>query len=252
MLSAIIIDDEQDCVDALSELLKSFTTIPVKVIGTASRLDEGIKLINTSQPDVVFLDINMPHASGIDIYKYFTQPKFKVIFVTAYMQYAIDALKNSATGYLLKPINFVELNEALRKVSTEIKAEKQIKKLEEKVTELFAPEIPGKNIVLDTERGFIIENTRNIEYCMADQSYSIIFSNIGNKTVVSKPLKHLEEQFPADQFYRTHKSYLVNIHYIRQYVRSTENYVVLASGERIPVSIRKSGEFEENIRKMLE
>lgn len=251
MLTAILIDDESDSIEVLTELLNEYTSTPVKVIGTALNLEEGVKLIHSCYPDIIFLDINMPNANGLDIYNYFSSPQFKVIFITAYSQYAIEALKKSASDYLLKPVSFIELNEAIKKVSKELKRDQYQKQLEEKITSIIAPEMQGKNIVLDTEQGFMIENTKNIEYCMADQSYSFIFTNMGKKTVVSKPLKYLEETLPSDQFYRTHKSYLVNIHYIKQYIRAEENHVVLKSGEKIPVSVRKSSDFEQVIKKML-
>lgn len=251
MLTAILIDDERDSIEVLTELLNEYASIPVKVIGKALNLEDGVKLIHSCSPDVVFLDINMPKANGLEIYKFFSNPQFRVIFITAYSQYAIQALKKSASDYLLKPVSFIELNEALKKVASELKKFQYQKQLEEKITSIVAPEMQGKNIVLDTEQGFLVENTRNIEYCMADQSYSYIFTNIGKKTVVSKPLKYLEETLPSDQFYRTHKSYLVNIHYIKQYIRADENHVILKSGEKIPVSVRKSSDFEQVIKKML-
>lgn len=252
MLNVIIIDDESDSIGALVKLLKEFTTLTVNVIGTASNLDDGIKLINSTHPDLVFLDINMPNASGMDIYKYFPKPQFKVIFITAYSQFAIEAIKKSASDYLLKPVNFIDLNDAIKKVASELKREHFQTQIEEQFTQLIAPNIDGKNIVIDIERGFIVENTKNIEYCMADQAYSIVFTNQGKKIVVSKPLKYLEELLPPEQFYRTHKSYLINIHYIKQYIRADENFVMLKSGEKIPVSVRKSSDFENIIKKMLQ
>ncbi len=251
MIKVIIIDDEPDSVGALSNLLNTFTSMPIKIIGTASNLDEGIKLINNSLPDIVFLDINMPNASGLDIYKYFREPKFKVIFVTAYSQFAIEAIKKSASDYLLKPVNFLELDDALRKVSFELKKDLQHAQFEEYIVNLNSLDIEGKNIIIDVENGFLVENTKNIEYCVADQSYSYIYTNRGKKIVVSKPLKYLEELLPKEQFYRTHKSYLVNIYYIKQFLRAEENFIILKSDTKIPVSVRKSSDFEDIIKKML-
>jgi two-component system LytT family response regulator len=252
MLNVIIIDDESDSIGALSSLLVRFTTVPIKILGTASNLDDGIKLINSNHPDLVFLDINMPNASGMEIYKYFSKPQFKVIFVTAYSQFAIEAIKNSASDYLLKPVNFIELNDAIKKVSSELKKEQQHSQIEDYIVKLNTLDIEGKNIIIDIENGFVVENTKNIEYCVADQSYSYIYTNRGNKIIVSKPLKYLEELLPDKQFYRTHKSYLVNIHYIKQFVKADENYVLLKSDIKIPVSVRKSSDFEEIIKKMLQ
>ena len=107
MLSCVIVDDEQDAIVLLSKLLKDFTTIPIKIVGTASNLDDGINCIKETKPDLVFLDIDMPQKNGMDIYKHFENPPFRIIFVTAYNQFAIEALKNSATDYLLKHLNYL-------------------------------------------------------------------------------------------------------------------------------------------------
>ena len=129
MIRAVLIDDEDAALEVLSKLLKDFVTIPVKILGKAKNLEDGIKIINSTKPDLVFLDIDMPGKSGVAIYDYFNKPEFKVIFVTAYNQYAIEALKNSAIDYILKPVDFVELHNAIQKVSEEINREQRIKNL---------------------------------------------------------------------------------------------------------------------------
>ncbi len=251
MLTVILIDDEQDSIIVLSQLLKDFTNTPVKIVGSAYNLIDGIEIIKATNPDVVFLDIDMPGKSGMDIYKYFESPAFKIIFVTAYNQFAIEALKKSATDYLLKPVNFVELRDALTKVSKEIEMVQHQNELEDKINMMWAADMEGKNIVLDIEGGFILENTKNIEYCYADQSYSVIVTFQGKEITVSKPLKELQEQLPANQFYRTHKSYLVNIFYIRKFTKQNESYVLLKSGKKIPVSVRTSYNIMKDIKNML-
>lgn len=178
MLTAVLIDDEIDAINVLSQLLKDFTTVPVKIVGTASNLDEGIKIIKANRPDIVFLDIDMPEKSGLDIYKHFEEPQFKIIFVTAYSEYAISALKKSATDYLLKPVNFIELREALIKVSSEIESELKQHELEDRINHIFTADMVGQNVVLEVESGFLMENTKNIEYCYADQSYSVIVTPV--------------------------------------------------------------------------
>lgn len=251
MLNAVIIDDEKDAINVLTQLLKNFTNTPVKIVGTANNLDDGIEIIKLKKPDVVFLDVQMPRKSGLDIYTYFKSPNFKVIFVTAYNQYAIEALKKSASDYLLKPVNFMELREALNKVTTEIEKEQQHLEIEDKANLLGTAEMEGKNVILDTEGGFILENTKNIEYCYADQSYSVIVTYLGKKITTTKSLKELHELLPNNQFYRSHKSYLINIFYIRKFVRAQESYVLLKSGMKVPVSVRNSTAITNDIKQML-
>ncbi|MDP4280613.1 MAG: LytTR family DNA-binding domain-containing protein [Bacteroidota bacterium] len=252
MLSCVLIDDEQDSLIALKKLLVNFTYVPVRIVGEATNLDNGIQLIKDTLPDIVFLDINMPGKNGMDIYKYFDNPQFKVVFITEYSQFAIEAIKKSASDYLLKPVNFIELNESIKRISAQFKWEQHQREVENKENLINVPEMEGKNVVLNVEHGFLIENTKNIEYCYADQSYSVIVTCTGKKILVTKPLKYLEKLFPANQFYRTHKSYLVNIYYIRRYVKSDENYLLLRSGIKIPVSVRKSSGIDGEIKKLFE
>ena len=200
MLTAVLIDDEDNALNVLSQLLKDFVNIPVKVLGKAKNLKDGIKLINSTKPEVVFLDIGLPEISGIEIYKYFEKPEFKIIFVTAYNQYAITALKNSASDYILKPINFLELQESIRKVTLEIEMDQRIKELEDKVNLICTAEMEGQSLMFEVNSGFIIENTKNIEYCYAEQAYSVIVTYTGKKIILSKSLKELQEILPGNQF----------------------------------------------------
>ena len=252
MLTAIIVDDEQDSIDVLTTLLENFTSFKIKLTDTATNLEDGIILINSVRPDIVFLDIDLPGKYGLAIYDHFKEPDFKIIFTTAYEQYAIEALKKSAFDYLLKPINIVELKETLGKVIKQIEKEQRQVELEDKVNFLSAVEMTGVNILLDVESGFIMENTRNIEYCQADQSYSTVVTLAKKEIVVTKSLKQLQQILPANQFYRTHKSFLVNIFYIRKFIRTNDSYVQMKTGIKIPVSVRISAHITNDIKQLLQ
>ena len=151
----------------------------------------------------------------------------------------------------MKPINFIELQESLKKISKELEDEQRIRELEERASTISTSNIPGLNILFDVSTGIIVENTRNIEYCYADRAYSVIVTFSGNKILLSKPLKELQEQLPSNQFLRTHKSYLVNAYYIKKFIRSNQSYVMLRSGTRVPVSVRNSATLEEQLKQML-
>ena len=250
-MKIIIIDDDEIAIKHIVKLLGNFISFNIKISGTATSLDGGIKLIYTTQPDIVFLDINMPEKKGMDIYNEFVSPNFKIIFVTAYPEFAIEAFKKSAFYYLLKPLSIIDLQDALQKVSTELLHEQQQYELENNIHSLCPPNIQGTNIMFEVSNGFIMENTKNIEYCYANQSYSVIVTYLQKEILVSKSLKELQNLLPENQFYRTHKSYLVNIYYIRKFVHLKENYVLLKSGARIPVSIRVSSVIAKDISRML-
>jgi two-component system LytT family response regulator len=193
----------------------------------------------------------MPDRNGLELYNHFPNPHFKVVIITAYSQYAIEAIKKSATDYLLKPVSFMELQESLYKISRILESEKQQEEIEDRLSFCNAPEIQGVKIVFDVESGFILLDTRGIEYCFADQSYSIIVTNTGKNITISKPLKELQEMLPAQHFYRTHKSYLVNIFYVRKFVRASESFVQLKCGIKIPVSVRNTAKIKNDIKQML-
>ena len=251
MLSAVIIDDEEAATYLLVELLSTLPSIEVKIVGTANNLVKGVDLIKRTQPDIVFMDINMPGRNGLEIYTEFKSPHFKIIFCTAYQQYAIDVLKKYACGYLLKPLDVFALQESVQKVSDELLEEQKLLQLEDKVNILRTPEMSGENIMLDVENGFIMCNTRNIEYCYANKSYSVVVTSTQKEITVSKSLKELQELLPESQFYRTHKSYLTNIYYIQKFVRAKESYVLLESGIKIPVSVRVTSVITKDIKKKL-
>ena len=251
MYSAVVIDDEEDAIQLLTQLLSNFTSIKIKVIGTANKLNEGFHLIKKTNPDIVFLDIDMPDENGLGIYNYFKDPAFKIIFVTAYQQFAVDALNKAAFGYLLKPVNIINLQEMLQRVSKQLKFDQRQLEIEDMLNTFSTTDIAGKNIILDVENGFLVENTRNIEYCYASQAYSVVSMHTKKEITVSKSLKALQELLPEYQFYRTHKSYLVNIYYIRKFVKGSESYVILKSGTKIPVSVRVSSIISNDIKKIL-
>ena len=251
MLSAVIIDDEESAIFLLVDLLSNHSSIDIKIAGTASNLKDGVELIKKTQPDIVFLDISMPGRNGLEIYTEFESPQFKIIFCTAYQQYAIDVLKKYACGYLLKPIDINELQDVLHKVSEELIKEQKQLLCEDTINVLCAPDMTGKSIVLDVENGFIIGNTRNIKYCYAKNSYSVVVTYTQKEFFVTKSLKELQELLPVNQFYRTHKSFLVNIYYIKKFVRAKKSYVLLENEIKIPVSVRVTSVIEKDIRQKL-
>src|ERR1035437_4551189 len=120
MLSAVIIDDEETAIHVLVEMLTDFSSIKVKIAGIALNLKDGVEIIKMTQPDIVFLDINMPVKNGLEIYNEFKCPEFKIIFCSAHQQYAFDALRKTACAYLLKSIDLDELEKALQKVKDEL------------------------------------------------------------------------------------------------------------------------------------
>jgi len=251
-LKAILIDDEEDALEGLKALLHNFIDTPVHVIATAQDLDKGIMLIRNHAPDVVFLDIDMPGKNGLALYETFSKPRFNVIFTTAYQEYAIDALRNKAVDYLLKPVDFIELKEAIQKIVKNKRAEQRLLALEDQMLQTIPPHMKGKNIMFPVQGGFEIYNTQHIEFVEAEQMYARLTLFSGRSVILSKPLKEIEELLPKDTFLRTHKSFLVNVFYIRKYRKSQKHLVILRSGAEIPVAVRNVSAFLDELHKRLE
>jgi len=251
MLSAVIIDTDKSDINLLVELLTIHSSIKIKIVGTALNLLDGVAIIKKTQPDIVFLEIILPGRNGLEIYNVFKTPNFKIIFYSANQQYALDILRKSACGYLLKPVDIIELEEILQKVIDELLKEEKQFKMQEMISIQNCPVSTGTNILLEVENGFIIVNTRNIEYCYARGPHSVVVMNSQKEFFVTKSLKELQEVLTEKHFYRPHKTYLMNIHYMQKFVRAKENYIVMESGVIIPVSARITTFLPNEIRKKL-
>jgi two-component system, LytTR family, response regulator len=251
MLRTVIIDDDAISVFFLVNLLKNLSSFEIDLVGTAFNMEEGVDMIKKTRPDVVFLDINMPGKNGLEIFNEFKKLFFKIIFCTAYHQYAIDVMRIASCGYLLKPVEFMDLKGAVEKVALEISREKKQQVFEDKLNYLFTTEIPGENVLFDNKEGFIMLNSRNIEYCQVKQANTIIFTYDRKEIVIDKTLKQLHKCLPVNQFYRTHANYLINVYYIRKYVQAIESFVVMKSGFKVPVSKLYTSKITADIIKML-
>jgi len=201
MLHIVIIDDDKASILVLIKLLKKLSSFEIHISGTALNLDDGVMLIKKAHPDIVFLDIQLAGKNGLEIFNEFTYPHFKIIICTAYQQYALDALNNATSGFLLKPVSLIELQETLQKISKELKHEQLQHILEEHCNFLYTPGIPSKNIFFDLEDGFIMLNTRNMEYCYAHNSYCGVVTYSGKKYIITKSLSELEDILPKNTFF---------------------------------------------------
>jgi two-component system LytT family response regulator len=248
MLKAVIIDDKESAIKLLAGLLTKHSFIKIKIAGTALNLKDGVDIIRKTQPDIVFLEINLPGRSGLEIYKLFKSPTFKIIFCTANHQYAIDIIRISASGYLQKPINNIELQNILHKIDDELLKEQKQLQMEDMISLQSCPISTGVNILLEVDNGFIIVNTRNIEYCYGKDSCSVVVMNSQKEFLINKSLKELQAVLTEKQFYKPNKTHLANIHYTQKFVRSKKNYVVMDSGIIIPVSVRLTSVISKNIK----
>ena len=249
MRTCIIIDDEKNAREALSKIIERYLSTKIKILYTADSVKEGVFAINKYNPDIVFLDIEMPEENGFKLFEYFDIYDFEVIFTTAYKQYAIDAIKFAALDYLLKPINFIDLRDVLTRLE-----KKQNKSSNNVQIEAFLNNLntePGNfnKIALPTLDGFQLVKVNNIVFCQAEESYCKIFTNRNEVILVAKTLKNIEGLLPEEMFFRIHKSYLVNMNYIKSYSKSEGYKVILENGTELDVATRRNDEFIKALTK---
>ena len=232
-IKAIIIEDEAIGRDILRNYISKYCP-NVQLLGEASNIKDGQKLIKENELDLVFLDVEMPYGSGFDLLEKIENQTFETIFVTAYDHYAIEALNNQATYYLLKPISIDELIKGVGLV-TEIKEKEN--KLENAV--LIPKSTSNLNkITIPQQDGFEVVAINDILFCKADDNYTeIYFEN--KKKLVSKTLKYFEDLLKESSFVRVHKSYLVNVNEIVKYKKGKGGSVILSNEKEIMVSSSK-------------
>ncbi len=232
-LNAIIVEDEANSREILTNYLAKYCpTVTLK--GEAASIEEAKKLIQKHTLDLVFLDVEMPFGTGFDLLDQLPDRTFETVFVTAYNQYAIDALNNHAAYYLMKPINIDELIKAVDYVA-EIRKKEDA--LEDRVLTPNLNKVDGK-ITLPQQDGFQILNVADILYCKADDNYTEIYLE-NKKILVSKTLKYFEEALSKFAFARIHKSYLVNVNEVVKYRKGKGGSVVVSNGKELLVSASK-------------
>lgn len=236
-LNAIIVEDEANSREILSNYLAKYCPT-VNLKGEAASIEEAKKLINNHTLDLVFLDVEMPFGTGFDLLDQLPDRTFETVFVTAYNQYAIDALNNHAAYYLMKPINIDELIKSVDYV-TEIRKKEDA--LEDRVLNPSLIKVDGK-ITLPQQDGFQILNIADILYCKADDNYTEIYLE-NKKILVSKTLKYFEEALSKFAFARIHKSYLVNVNEVIKYRKGKGGSVVVSNGKELLVSASKKKDF---------
>ena len=235
MIRAILIDDEVHCLDTLSILLQEYCP-QVQILERCRSVDAALQAINKWNPQLVFLDIEMPGKNGFELLEGFDEIPFSVIFTTSYDQYAIKAIHFSALDYLLKPINSKELIAAVHKVQVQKKlpTAEQFQMLLTQVQHID----PGfKKIAVPTLEGFELIPAEQILRCEADDNYTHVFLKNKNKIIACRTLKEVEDQLHDFSFFiRVHHSFIVNLNEVTKYVRGEGGYVIMSDGSSVNVS----------------
>lgn len=208
-ITAIIVDDEKESIDLLTDLLKPHSEI--QILATIQNSSQAAELILMNRPEVLLLDIQMPEKNGFKVLEDVNNNGFypKVIFVTAYDQFAIQAIKHAALDYLLKPVIPDELNDAIAKLKS-----KPANQLQKSIEQLLHKIDSNRKLKFNTRAGFIIINSADIVYCKADRNYTEVYLNDGRMEVLTHPLKYIDQILTADNFFRGSRSLLINLDYL--------------------------------------
>ncbi len=238
MLKALLVDDENKSRESLKILIEDFCS-GVEVVAMASTVDEALTALNTTSPNIVFLDIRMNKETGFDFLNRCNKIDFQVVFTTAYSEYAIDAIKFSALDYLLKPINIEDLKNAIAKAEKKFSGDDLKEKVDFLLQNFKVDSSDNFKLVLPTSEGLIFINFKDILYCEASSNYTIFHMRDSKKYVVSKTLKEYEDLLVNYNFFRIHNSFLINLREIVKYVKGDGGYVVLSNDKSLDVSKRK-------------
>lgn len=236
MLRTLIIDDEPHVRETLHSLLQKFCP-QVKVVGEAGSVASGVREIKEKLPDLVLLDIKMDDGTGFDLLNRFEHIGFKIIFVTAWEKYAIQAFGFSAVDYLLKPVNPEKLAEAVKRADQQVQGTFNIQ-LNTLKENLASPDNPNHKIILKTSDNVYLVNVQDIIHCASDSNYTLFALTDGEKVMVSRLLKDYDEMLSRSGFFRVHRSHLINLNHIKRFEKQDGGSVVMSNGDKIPASSR--------------
>jgi two-component system, LytTR family, response regulator len=237
MISAYIVDDEPYCCETLVALLEAYCP-DIKVAGVYFNGRDALEAIKKYSPDLVFLDVEMPHMNGFEMLQGLSSINFELIFSTSYDQYALKAIRYSALDYLLKPVDADELQAAVQKVIA--RKQKPIsEQIEILLQKIHAPSTPVTKIAMPTMEGLQMIHVNSIVTCEADSNYTIIHLKEKKMKTVSCTLKEMEELLEDHSFVRVHRCYLVNLNEVDKYIKGEGGYLLMTDGSSVDVSRSK-------------
>jgi two-component system LytT family response regulator len=243
MIKTIIVDDENNASEFLEKMLHRYFPNKFYVCSLCESIDDAIIAIENYQPDLVFLDIQMPNKNGFELFKEIKEINFEVIFTTAHSEYAIEAIKRSALDYLLKPLNYIDLLGAITRYENKSKKESQQKQFNVLLENIDTGDVAHKKMAISTDTGIEFVKYNAIIYLEAQNNYTRINLINGSAILASKTLKSFEESLPVELFFRIHKSYLINMNFVKRFFKIDDFLVELNTGQKLPISYRKKNDF---------
>lgn len=247
MFTTLIVDDEAHARESLSKML-SLNYPEIQVLGTASSADEAYEKINKLNPDLLFLDVEMPNGTGFDLLTRFAKPTFKVVFVTGFDQYALNAIKFSALDYLLKPVNAKELKETVEKATHQLSTQNGLGDLKNLLSTLQNPRSRKNKLAIPTQQGLEMIEIQEIMRCEAANGYTIIHLRNDKPILSSRDLKTYQELLEDYDFFRIHDSHLVSHLHVQKVLNEDGGMVVMSNEAKLPIARRRKSDFLEWIK----
>lgn len=249
-ISCIILDDESRNVQLLKNLLAEYCP-QVQVLAAETDAVKGLAYIKELQPNLLLLDIEMPHINGFEMLKQLEPVNFEVIFVTAYSHYAVEAFEHHAAGYITKPINTEKLVAAVQAAAERVEQRSFSKNLFS-LLESSAKPAAAQKIPLSTSSGLVFVKLADIMYCESSGNYTTFYITGNAKPIlVSRQLGEYEKLLPETEFTRIHDKYIINLSYIKEYIKGNGGDVVLESGKELPVASRRKDDFLSRFEKWI-
>lgn len=240
-MNAIIVDDEKHCREVLALLLQKYCP-KVTIQAICADAETALKELATKQPDILFLDIEMPDMNGFEMLEKIKDPNFEIVFTTAYNEYAIKAIKHSALDYLLKPVDKDELIMSVKKAQ-KVKSQKSGLRVEN-LLEMLNGKKSLRRFGVSTLEGLIMINIDDIIFCESDSAYcKLFFRGEPRPMVITKTLKEVEEVLQGNDFCRVHHSYVINMKFVERYIRGEGGEVVMINGVHLPISRTRKQDF---------
>jgi two-component system LytT family response regulator len=246
MIKAIIVDDELGARESLSKMIEK-NCKQIEIVAKVDSMLAAFEAITNKEPNLVFLDIEMPNGNAFDLLEKFKTINFNIIFTTAYDHYAIKAIKFSAVDYLLKPIDPEELIQAVKRFEQRTGKDTALDKQYKTLLSNVRPENKLKKVGIPDGDGLIFINLSDIIRCDSDGNYTFFILTSGKKIIASRTLGEYEQMFAEDNFFRIHRSHLINLEHVKKYIKGEGGYVVMSDNSQVEVSRRNKSDFLEKL-----
>ncbi|MFC2089837.1 LytR/AlgR family response regulator transcription factor [Bacteroidota bacterium] len=248
MIRTLIIDDEKNARNAIREMLLLMFS-DIEICGEADGVYSGLKLINETAPDLIFLDIKMGDGTGFDLLRRLENKQFSLVFLTAFDEHALEAFRFAATDYLLKPVDPEDLQEAIKRVRAQ--KEKYSETVDVLLDNLSQKQIQQRKLVLKTSRSIHLINQEEIIHCESSGNYTHFYLTEGKTLLISKPLKEYDDLLEPLGFMRVHQSHLINLNHVLEIDKRDGLTLIMSDNTRIPVSTRRKEFLLQRLDKFL-